>query len=82
MGLQFFLMNFHGCISFILSQNAYHAVILGHLNHLYINRYIKTRNIESKVVSPSQLYVDGICFQNAKNTFYCNRFAFSFEIYF
>ena len=30
-GLRFFPMNFHGCISFTLSQNAYHALILDHL---------------------------------------------------
>ena len=30
-GLRFFPTNFHGCISFTLSQNAYHAVILDHL---------------------------------------------------
>ena len=31
MKLQFFSMNFGGCISFILSQNAYLAFILDHL---------------------------------------------------
>ena len=31
MRLRFFPMNFHGCVSFILSQNAYHALILDHL---------------------------------------------------
>ena len=31
MGLRFFPMNFHGCISFILSENAYYALILDHL---------------------------------------------------
>ena len=30
MGLRFFPMNFHGCVSFILSQNEYHALILDH----------------------------------------------------
>ena len=31
MELRFFPMNFHGYVSFILSQNAYHALILDHL---------------------------------------------------
>ena len=42
MGLRFSAMNFHGCISFILSQNAYHALILDHLQTdtlRRINRY-------------------------------------------
>ena len=31
MGLGFFMMNFHGCVLFIFSQNTYHTVILDHL---------------------------------------------------
>ena len=31
MGLPFFPMKFHGCVSFILCQDAYHALILDHL---------------------------------------------------
>ena len=31
MGLRFFLMNFHGCISFIMGQNVYLALTLDHL---------------------------------------------------
>ena len=31
MGLRFFTINFHGCFSFILSQNGYDALILDHL---------------------------------------------------
>ena len=31
MGLRFFMMNFHGCFSFILSQNANDALILDYL---------------------------------------------------
>ena len=36
MGLRFFPMNFHGCVSFILSQNAYHTLILDHLSIINI----------------------------------------------
>ena len=36
MGLQFFPINFHGCFSFILRQNAYHALILDHLKIINI----------------------------------------------
>ena len=60
MGLRFFPMNFHACISFILSQNAYLAVILDHLETdtlRRINKYIKKKDIWSKVVSPPQFYV-------------------------
>ena len=31
MDLQFFPMSFHGSFSFLLSQDAYHALILDHL---------------------------------------------------
>ena len=31
MGLRFFPVSFHDCFSFIVSQNAYHALILDHL---------------------------------------------------
>ena len=34
--LQFFPINFHGCFSFILRQNAYHALILDHLKIINI----------------------------------------------
>ena len=30
MGLRYFPMNFHGCVSFIMSQNVYLALILDH----------------------------------------------------
>ena len=65
MGSRFFPIYFGDWISFTLSQNANLVLILGHLwiINIYIeklrriNRYLKERNIESKVVSPSQLYI-------------------------
>ena len=55
-------MNFHGCISFILSQNAYYLKIINIWTNTLrrINRYIKKRNIESKLVSPHQFYVHAL----------------------
>ena len=59
MGLRFFPMNFHGCISFILSQNPNHALILQHLSIncvltdtlRRINRYIESCR-SSSIVHP------------------------------
>ena len=55
-------MNFHGCISFILSQNAYYLKIINIWTNTLrrINRYIKKRNIKSKLVSPHQFYVHAL----------------------
>ena len=59
MGLRFFPMNFHGCISVILSQNPNHALILHHLSIncvltdtlRRINRYIESCR-SSSIVRP------------------------------
>ena len=58
---QFFLV---GWISFALSQKATYPLTLNHLRIInmeigtlrQINRYLKKRNIESKVACPPQLY--------------------------
>ena len=48
--LRFLPMNFHGCISFVLSQNAYHALILDHLQIVNIDHFInRYRNVNKLI---------------------------------
>ena len=71
-------MNFNGQILFTWSQIAYDAFILDYLYIMntqtdplrQINRYIKKRNIESKVTSHPELYAHGEIKQTDKNYLY------------
>ena len=64
LGLWLFFIYFNW-ISFTLSQNLNHALILDHLwiiiihkeTLTWINRYLKKKNVDSKVASPPQLYI-------------------------
>ena len=81
-------MNFNGQILFSWSQIAYDALILDYLYIMntqtdplrQINKYIKKKNIESKVTSHPDLYAHGGLKETEKNYLYGEKSSYLVDV--